>query len=92
LQEFTGARQISFASEADFRGRFPDCEAGAAHPFGNLNGMTVYVDTAIAAQDEFLFTAGRHDEIIRMRYDDFEKLVVPRLGKFTEPAEHPVAR
>jgi Ala-tRNA(Pro) deacylase len=43
LREVTGSDQVKFASEEEFRERFPECETGAMPPFGNLYGMEVYV-------------------------------------------------
>jgi Ala-tRNA(Pro) deacylase len=92
LKEFTGAEAVRFAHETEFGGAFPDCEWGAAHPFGNLYGLPVYVDTAIAVEEDFVFTAGKHDEILRMRYGDFERLVIPRQARFATRAQHAALR
>jgi len=79
MAEVTGAKRIDLASELDFKDRFPDCEAGAMPPFGNLYGMPVFVADALA-EDEFIaFNAGNHREMIRMRYSDFARLVQPRV-------------
>ena len=39
-------RQARLASEGEFASAFPDCEAGAMPPFGNLYDVAVYVDRA----------------------------------------------
>ena len=83
LREVTGSDQVKFASEEDFRKRFPDCETGAMPPFGNLYGMDVYVAASISANREIAFNAGSHTELIRMPYADFERLVHPKVMNFT---------
>lgn len=82
LRTATGAEQIALCSEAEFLDRFPDCEVGAMPPFGNLYGMAVYVAAALAEDEEIAFNAGSHRELVRMPYNDFERLVEPHLFRF----------
>ena len=79
LREATGARMAALATEEEFQGRFPDCETGAMPPFGNLYGMTVYVDEELERDKEIVFNAGSHRELVRMAWVDFERLVQPRI-------------
>jgi Ala-tRNA(Pro) deacylase len=79
LREETGARHVHLADEADFRGRFPECETGAMPPFGMLYGMEVFVADALTHDKEIAFNAGTHRQLIRMKYEDFERLVSPRM-------------
>src|SRR5215471_6643647 len=77
LRELTGSDEVKFASEEEFRERFPDCETGAMPPFGNLYGMDVYAAESLADSDEIAFNAGSHTEIIRMSFRDFARPVRP---------------
>ena len=43
-------------------------------PFGNLWGLGVYIAESIANSDEIAFSAGSHNEIIKMKYKDFDQL------------------
>jgi Ala-tRNA(Pro) deacylase len=52
-------------------------------PFGNLYGMDVYSAEKLAEDEEIAFNAGSHTELIRLSYKDFEKLVKPRVLKFS---------
>src|SRR5947207_2075354 len=83
LREVTGSDEVKFASEEEFKRRFPDCETGARPPFGNLYGMDVYVAAGLAENDEIAFNAGSHTEVIKMAYKDFERLVQPKVVSFT---------
>ena len=83
LREITGSDEVRFASEDEFRATFPDCETGAMPPFGNLYGLDVYVAESLLENEEIDFNAGTHTEIIRMRFDDFMRLVRPRVMSFT---------
>jgi Ala-tRNA(Pro) deacylase len=83
FKEATGANSVSLASEGEFRDLFPDCEAGAMPPFGNLYGMDVYVDESLAADNQIAFNAGTHKELIQMPYKVYENLVHPKISRFT---------
>jgi Ala-tRNA(Pro) deacylase len=83
LREVTGADQVKFASEEEFKQNFPDCETGAMPPFGNLYGMAVYAAASLAENAEIAFNAGSHTEVIKLAYKDFERLVKPKVVSFT---------
>ena len=82
LREAAGATTINLALEREFGSRFPDCELGAMPPFGNLYGMTVYVDGALSEHETIAFNAGTHREVITMAWDDFDELVRPQVARF----------
>jgi len=83
LREVTGSDQVKFATEEEFRLKFPECETGAMPPFGNLYGMDVYLAESLTANDQIAFNAGSHSEVIRMSFIDFERLVTPKVVSFT---------
>ena len=83
LREVTGSDQVKFASEEQFRQKFPDCETGAMPPFGNLYGMDVYMAESLTANKEIAFNAGSHTEVIKLALADFERLVQPKAMSFT---------
>jgi Ala-tRNA(Pro) deacylase len=82
LKSALGAQEVRLATELEFTGLFPDCEVGAMPPFGNLYGVPVYVDAALAQDEEIIFNAGTHEDTIRMRYSDFERLALPKIFSF----------
>src|SRR5512145_656593 len=79
FQKEIGASEIKLASEGQFKDMFPDCEVGAMPPFGNLYGMEVYVDRHLTDDEEMFFNACSHSELVRMSYQDFERLVKPKV-------------
>jgi Ala-tRNA(Pro) deacylase len=83
LCELTGTEDVRLAREEEFKALFPDCEPGAMPPFGNLYDMSVYASPLLAEEDDIAFNAGSHTEIIRMSFHDFERLVGPRVLRFT---------
>jgi Ala-tRNA(Pro) deacylase len=80
LRTAAGACTAVLATEAEFRDRFPDCELGSMPPFGNLYGMAVYADETLAHDEEIVFNAGSHRELVRMAWKDFEALVQPKIA------------
>jgi Ala-tRNA(Pro) deacylase len=83
LREVTGSDEVKFASEEAFREKFPECETGAMPPFGNLYGMDVYLAESLTSNEQIAFNAGSHTEVIKMKFDDFERLVKPKEVSFT---------
>ena len=83
LRTATGARSVILAKESEFQDRFQECEIGAMPPFGNLYRMTVYVDESLTKDKHISFNAGSHYELLQILYEDFERVVKPRVLKFT---------
>ena len=77
-------QETKLAEEAEFAGRFPDCELGAIPPFGNLYNIPVYVAKALSEDEEIVFNAGTHTDVIKMSYEDLERLVKPVVADFSE--------
>jgi Ala-tRNA(Pro) deacylase len=71
--------RLELASEKDLAGLFMDSELGAMPPFGNLYNLPVFVDQSLAVRQEIVFNAGTHVDTIQMHYDDFERLVHPKV-------------
>lgn len=78
LKNAVGADVVELAAEKEFESRFPDCDIGAMPPFGNLYGMDVFVADTLTSDEEIVFNAGSHTELIKLAYKDFEKLVKPK--------------
>jgi len=81
IEKDLGVKNAELASEDEFRGLFPECEVGAMPPFGNLYDMAVYIEEDLTQGNRIAFNAGSHTEVIRVPYDDFERLVKPKVFK-----------
>jgi Ala-tRNA(Pro) deacylase len=81
LKQAVGAAQAELAGERAFQDLFPGCEVGAMPPFGNLYGMEVVVSHRLAEDEDIAFNAGSHTELIRLSYQDFQRLVNPKVAK-----------
>ncbi len=86
LRDVAGATTAELAAEQEFRDLCPGCEVGAMPPFGNLFGMAVFVDVALAKDDEIAFAAGSHSEMMRLPFADFTRLVKPTVAPLSRPA------
>jgi Ala-tRNA(Pro) deacylase len=82
LRDAVGAERVTLAKEGSFKDRFPECDLGAMPPFGNLYGMPVYVADSLTEDEEIAFNAGSHDQLVKMAYRDFERLVQPEVMRF----------
>jgi Ala-tRNA(Pro) deacylase len=86
LREASSAKEAELATEREFTDLCPGCEVGAMPPFGNLFGMAVYVDEALAEDAEIAFNAGTHTEMMRLPFSDFARLVKPKVVRLTRRA------
>lgn len=83
LKEVLGVSEVELATEREFKDLFPDCEAGAMPPFGNLYGLEVIADESISGEVVIAFCAGSHSELIQLSVSDFERLAKPKKVDFS---------
>ncbi len=83
LMDVFEAENVELATEDEFKGLFGECELGAMPPFGNLYGLDVYVARELVEDDEIAFNAGSHTELVKLAYEDYARLVQPRVLDFT---------
>jgi len=83
LRQVAWAESAELATEEEFRDLFPECELGAMPPFGNLYSMKVFVEQSLSEDDEIAFNAGSHKELVKLSYNDFAKLVEPKVARFS---------
>ncbi|MBI4511583.1 MAG: YbaK/EbsC family protein [Deltaproteobacteria bacterium] len=75
-------REVKLATEPDFVGLFPDFEAGAAPPFGELArapGIPVVADACLTAAGTLVFNGGTHQDLIEMSWKDFRRIANPQV-------------
>ena len=83
LKQATGAASIELAGEKEFMAMFADCDIGAMPPFGNLYGMEVFVETSLTRDKDIAFNAGSHTELVKLSFEDFSRLVRPKVVSFS---------
>jgi Ala-tRNA(Pro) deacylase len=84
LRKAIGAKQVRIADEVDVKALCGDCEPGAAPPFGVLYDLPVYASQSLAADEEITFNGGTHDQAIRMRFADWQKLANPKIVRLAK--------
>ncbi|MEM5799608.1 MAG: YbaK/EbsC family protein [Candidatus Aenigmatarchaeota archaeon] len=60
------------------------CKKGAVPPFGNIFGLETFVDQELLKQKKINFNAGRNDKSIKMKTEDYLKIVKPKIEKFSQ--------
>ncbi|MBN2376076.1 MAG: YbaK/EbsC family protein [Sedimentisphaerales bacterium] len=83
LRNQLDAGEVQLVSEKEMAKLFPDCELGAEPPFGNFFGMTTLMDENLGKDGYILFQSGKHDQAVRLKLTDYEKMVHPRIMKFS---------
>jgi len=92
LHEEIGCGVLRLATEDEFRDAFPTCKVGAMPPFGNIFNVPTFCELNLSRNREIEFNAGTHDETIRIAFDDFKRLVNPKLIHFAQPYQLGVQR
>jgi Ala-tRNA(Pro) deacylase len=80
MRVLTGRPELTVAREKEFAPLFPDCDLGAMPPFGQLYGMTAFLDSSLADEPEFVFEAGTHREDIRMPMGEYLRVEEPAIA------------
>ena len=83
LRAYIGCEKIRLATEDEILEVCPDCAVGAEPPFGNLYGIPVYLCKDMSSQGWITFNAGTHEDVVRMKHDDYVELVRPQIGDFS---------
>jgi Ala-tRNA(Pro) deacylase len=80
VRALLGTRTLRFATPEELLA-LTGCVPGAVPPFGNLFGLPVLVDAALAAREEVAFNAGSNDVSIVMATADFLRLSGARVER-----------
>jgi Ala-tRNA(Pro) deacylase len=68
-------RSLALADEGEFSALFNDCDTGAVPAVGPAFGIETAVDEALLAPDEVYFEAGDHQNLVRVKGEDFARLL-----------------
>lgn len=79
LRTILGANEVRLATEDEIERLCPDCEVGAAPPFGNLYEIPVYMSEELTRDEQITFNAGTHEDAIRMSFRDYRELTQPHV-------------
>ena len=87
LSAALGHRVVDLASEEEIARLCPDCEPGAIPPFGNLWELSVVASSALTEDEHITCNAGSHREALRLTWNDYRRVVEPRLLDFSRSAQ-----
>jgi Ala-tRNA(Pro) deacylase len=87
LRQALGATHLELADETHIKELCPDCDVGAAPPFGNLYDLPVVLSKSMEKDETITFNAGSHEDAIRIRLSDYRRLVQPRVAAFSRLAD-----
>jgi Ala-tRNA(Pro) deacylase len=85
VRELLGVADTRLASETEISRVFTGCEPGAIPPLRHWHGVLVLMDVSMACTGDLVFQAGTHEDVIRLKFQDWFGLVGPLVGSFTLP-------
>lgn len=83
LRKMLNLKSISLASPEEVFEK-TNCTIGSVPPFGNMFDLITYADESLFNQDELVFSAGTHNDSIRIKSEDWKKVVKPVVERFAE--------
>jgi len=83
LAKIAGIRKLELASPQDVL-KVTGCEVGSVHPFGNLFGLTTYMDGSVLENNSVNFNAGLHTVSVYMKAKDLVKAIKPVVSEFSK--------
>ncbi|MBI3461508.1 MAG: YbaK/EbsC family protein [Planctomycetes bacterium] len=85
------AREVRLATEEEIAELFSDSEPGAVPPLRHWRNVGVLMDQSMRVTGEIVFHAATHRDAVRLRFQDWFKLVNPRVARFSTIGQ-PTAR
>jgi Ala-tRNA(Pro) deacylase len=87
VKELVGAKSLRFATPDEVT-RLTDCIPGSVPPFPNLlgtdkRGIEFYVDESVFANEYMAFNCGERTKSIKMKTEDYKRLIQPRVSAFS---------
>ena len=90
VRKLLGAAEVRLATEAEMDRIFTECDTGAIPPLRHWKDVEVLMDSSMPGTGDLVFQAGTHEDVIRLKAQDWFGLVKPLVGSFSEP--EPAAR
>lgn len=86
VRQALGAGEVRFATEDEMDRFFLGCETGAIPPLRHWLDVGMLLDPTLCVPGDIVFQAGTHSDAVRLPFDQWYRLVHPRLAPFSEPA------
>ena len=78
VKNLLGVKEFRFAAPEEVEEKM-GCQIGACYPFGNIIGLTTYLDKAVSKNKIILFNPGLHTRSIEISWSDYYSLVKPKI-------------
>lgn len=75
VKQFTGAKDIRFATVEEVDKLTSGVQPGGVPPFGNLFGLPVYMDAQLLLEEKIIFNAGDKRFSVAMKTADAQNLI-----------------
>ena len=79
LQDILKTKNVQLATEEEISKLFPEYEVGAEPPFGHLYNLPVYADKVLEVDEDIVFNAGTHTDMIKIKWKDYQRLAKPTI-------------
>ena len=79
VKKLFGVSDVTFAKEDQVMELTGGVKPGGVPPFGNLFDLEVIMDPSLEENEEIIFNAGDRSVSIAMKYEDYLKVVKPRI-------------
>ncbi|MDD5178130.1 MAG: YbaK/EbsC family protein [Candidatus Nanoarchaeia archaeon] len=83
LRGLTGSRELRFATPEEVE-KITHCKIGSVPPFPILFDLDYYLDGSVMENEEIVFSAGSHVKSIKMKAEDFNKIMKKKSADFSE--------
>ncbi len=87
VKEIMKAQTVRLATEEEMSQVFAEVETGAIPPLPHWKNVQVLMDNTMHVDGEILFQAGTHRDCMLLRFQDWFRVVEPRVASFTAPAD-----
>ncbi len=78
-------KEVRLATEEEMARVFADVETGAIPPLPHWKNVQVLMDNTMQVKGDILFQAGTHRDAMLLRFEDWYKVVEPRVESFSAP-------
>src|SRR5262245_35188642 len=85
VRKVLNAKEVRLATEDEMHNFFADAAPGAIPPLDHWEGVPVLMDPSMEVEGEILFQAGTHEDAVRLRFEDWFRMVNARVEEFAEP-------
>lgn len=87
LARSIGAESVRLATEFEMNDLCPDCETGAAPPFGMLFGLATHASPALTHDETITFNGGTHRDAVRISWADYLRVAAPSISPLSRHEE-----